>query len=218
MRVFFYKMTNDAGGAPCVQIGLLSLAICKPMIRTSAEEDDLVFGFAAKSLHNENRLIYIARVTEVVRGGEYYESARYARRLDCIYQRRQGIFQRRADALFHDRPGDLTHDLGQPPAYQRATVLLSTEFRYFGAAGPADYKARFPKVAQAVEGLKRGHRLHHSPDLFEQLRALRDQVWAEYRTSVNGRPSSTPDPAVSQRGGGCGSLERKTPSARQCGA
>jgi Nucleotide modification associated domain 2 len=43
--IYFYKLTADNGGAPCVRHGLLSLAICKPMIRKTAEEGDLTFGF-----------------------------------------------------------------------------------------------------------------------------------------------------------------------------
>jgi hypothetical protein len=35
-RVYFYKLVVDDGGAPCVQNGLLSLAICKPQIRKTA--------------------------------------------------------------------------------------------------------------------------------------------------------------------------------------
>jgi hypothetical protein len=34
----FYKLTADNGGAPCVRYGLLSLAICKPMIRKTARD------------------------------------------------------------------------------------------------------------------------------------------------------------------------------------
>lgn len=192
MRVFFYKMTNDAGAVPCVQDGILSLAICKPMIRTSAEEDDLIFGFAANSLHKDNRVIYIARVTEVVQDGQYYERACHVHRLDCIYRRRQSVFVRRADALFHDRPGDLTHDLGPPPAYRRAAVLLSTDFRYFGAAGTADYNGRYPLVGRVIEGLKQGHRLHHSPALLEQLLHLKKEIWVMYRKPVIGHPANAP--------------------------
>ena len=54
-NIYFYKLTADNGGAPCVRYGLLSLAICKPMIRKTAKEGDLVFGFAANSLHRYNR-------------------------------------------------------------------------------------------------------------------------------------------------------------------
>ncbi len=211
MRVFFYKMTNDSGAAPCVQRGLLSLAICKPMIRTSAQQDDVVFGFAANALHLDNRLIYIARVTEVVRDGRYYEDTRFARRIDRIYQRRGGAFERRKDALFHARPGDLVHDLGRAPRYPRAVVLLSTDFRYFGGAGTAGYKLRFPALKRVIEGLKQGHRLHHSEALQQQLLALKDETWAAHRARCLGRPTSPADPLVSLRGGNCGSVERRSP-------
>ena len=69
-RFFFYKLVVDDGGAPCVEGGLLSLAICKPMIRSSADENDLIFGFAANSLHPDNRLIYIARITKKLSGDD----------------------------------------------------------------------------------------------------------------------------------------------------
>jgi hypothetical protein len=61
-RQYLYKLTVDNGGAPCVQDGLLSLAICKPMIRSTARINDWLFGFAGKSLHPDQRLIFIARV------------------------------------------------------------------------------------------------------------------------------------------------------------
>lgn len=49
-RIYFYKLVADNGGAPCVENGLLSLAICKPMIRKTAKEGDLILGFAGNSL------------------------------------------------------------------------------------------------------------------------------------------------------------------------
>lgn len=158
-QAFFYKMTNDSGAVPCVRDGLLSLAICKPMIRMKAKEDHLLFGFAANSLHRDNRLIYIAKVEEVIVSGRYYEQPRFARRGDCIYERSGALFVRRTNARFHDRPSDLAHDLGPGPHYPRAIVLLSRDFRYFGASGSADYKHFHPRLKRAIEGLKRGHRL-----------------------------------------------------------
>jgi len=52
-QIYFYKLTVDDGGAPCAERGLLSLAICKPMIRRTAQKGDLIFGFAGnlKSKH-----------------------------------------------------------------------------------------------------------------------------------------------------------------------
>jgi len=161
-RIYFYKLTTDDGGAPCVQDGLLSLAICKPMIRSTAEKGDLVFGFAANSLHADNQLIYIARLTDKVRNGDYYE--RFARRGDCVYERCGGRFAWRQGALHHGQ-NHLVHDLGMHPDYARANVLLSNDFRYFGAHGSANYKAQYPLIKDAVENLGQGHRVHHGEPL-----------------------------------------------------
>ena len=77
-RIYFYKLTSDNGGAPCVQDRLLSLAICKPKIRMNAQPGDLIFGFAANSLYSDNRLIYIAQISERVCDGTYYKDAKYS--------------------------------------------------------------------------------------------------------------------------------------------
>ena len=65
------------------------------MIRSGAEEEDLIFGFAANSLSRDNRLIYVARVTKTLPDGRYYKDPRYAKRGDCIYTFRAGRFVRR---------------------------------------------------------------------------------------------------------------------------
>ncbi|MCB1128636.1 MAG: hypothetical protein KDM81_19225, partial [Verrucomicrobiae bacterium] len=72
--IYVYRMTADNGGAPCVYRRLLSLAICKPMIRRTAEVGSLVFGFGGKRLGE--RLIYVARITEKPEVGAYYREAR----------------------------------------------------------------------------------------------------------------------------------------------
>jgi len=105
-RIYFYKLTADNGGAPCVQDGLLSLAICKPMIRTTAELEDVIFGFAANSLHRANRLIYIARIGKKVCNGDYYREKRFANRGDCVYEWHRSRFVWRQRALHHG-PEDL---------------------------------------------------------------------------------------------------------------
>lgn len=197
-QIFFYKLTTDNGGAPCIENGLLSLAICKPRMRASAETGDWIFGFAANSLHRDNRLVYIARVTEKVIGGRYYDVPRFARRGDCIYERRGGRFIWRHRALHHG-PSDLIHDLGESPDYPRANVLLSDDFRYFGGGGSANYKTLYPRIKKAVEELGRGHRRNHGDELRSQLLALRVQVWKEIRQKVAVKPSSAPDQKACHR-------------------
>ena len=205
-RIYFYKLTADNGGAPCVQGGLLSLAICKPMIRSSAEPGDLVFGFAANSLDRNNRLIYVARITSKVRDGQYFTSKRFRGREDCVYERRGGRFAWRHGAAHHG-PRHLLRDLGKPPEHPRANVLLSTDFRYFGGAGTAEYKETYPGIRRAVEGLGRGHRVKHEGSLRNELMALWQEVRQGTRVSVAGRPTSAPRRDVCHRARSCGIVD-----------
>jgi hypothetical protein len=191
-RIYLYKLTTDVGQAPCVQDDLLTLAICKPMIRTTAEAGDLIFGFAANHIEEnsgvratDNHLIYIARVDEIF-GRDYYGSAEFADRMDCIYEPVGGGFRWRAGCCHG--PEHLVHDLGERPDYSRAVVLASRDFRYFGKAGSSDYKAQFPAVKDAVERTGRGHRVNHDEVLQRELRALKDLVWESAAACADGLP------------------------------
>ena len=205
-RIYFYTLTTDDNGAPCVQDNLLSLAICKPMIRSTASVGDLIFGFAANSLRRDNCLLYIAQITEKIEGGRYYLDKGFASRGDRVYDRRGERFVWRQGALHHG-PNDVVHDLGEPPDYSKANVLLSTDFRYLGAKGTADYKTRYHAIKDAVEGLGRGHRVGHDEPLLLELVALKQEVWRDDQNRQVGRPSSTPRCGVSHRGKSCGVLE-----------
>lgn len=205
MNMYFYKLVADSGGAPCVRRGVLSLAICKPMIRKTAGIGDLIFGFTANSLSADNRLIYVARISDKLSGGAYYMSDQYSRREDCIYEFKNGRFARRKGAKHHLGAGDLVHDLGRPPNYVRANVLLSTDFRYFGRAGTAEYKSKFPRVKYAVELLGRGHRVHHNrAELRNQLLAMADWIWCSSTEKVIGSPTSASSHRICHREGSCG--------------
>jgi hypothetical protein len=208
-KFYFYKLIVDNGGAPCIVNGLLSLAICKPMMRCTAEENDIVIGFAGNSLHADNRLIYVARVTEQVKNGEYYRSGKYKQRPDCIYEWQDGRFEQRQGAVYHGSPGDLVHDLGAHPTYERANTLLSREFCYFGASGSDAYKKAFPIVTMAVEALRRGHRVNHGPKLLAELEKLVQWSCDLRGPGIQGMPKSQPRRGESHRGGGCGVAYKK---------
>ena len=204
-RIYFYKLTADNGGAPCVRDMLLSLAICKPMIRSTAEPEDLIFGFAANSLHDDNRLIYIAQVWRKIRDGDYYRETRFRNRADRVYEWRSDRFAWCSGALHHG-PEDLFHDLGRPPHYKKANVLLSRDFRYFGGDGTNGYKSHFPLVKRAVEQLGRGHRVRHAEQLRAQLLALKEQVWKNTSKRFAGEPTNAPRRGVCHRAKSCGVL------------
>lgn len=212
MKIYYYKLTVDDGGAPCVQNEVLSLAICKPTMRSTAEAGDLIYGFAAnemyadnnKKISTDNHLIYVAIVTKNLRNGGYYRNSQYVSRGDCVYERRGDRFTWRAKALYHG-PKDVDHDLGKYPDYARANTLLSKEnYRYYGADGSADYKTTYPLIADAICRLGQGHRVYHDDLLREQFLNLKRQLWRT--TMTTGKQTSCPKRGVCHRSKSCGVL------------
>lgn len=190
-RFYFYKLTADNNGAPCLDKNgrLLSLAICKPTIRSTAKPGDLIFGFAAKSLHADNPLLYIAHITAKECNGDYYTKAEFSQRGDCIYERCGDRFVWRKGALHHGHD-DLIHDIGTYPDYKKTNVLLSDDFRYFGKSGSADYRNRYPLIKEAIEKLGIGHRVNHGEPLRMELQSLKSWVWEKTRQDEVGEQSS----------------------------
>lgn len=184
---YFYKLVTDNGGAPCVWRQLLSLAICKPKIRSTAQKGDLIFGFAANNLGKENRLIYVAKVTDRLVGGQYYTTHKYHKRPDCIYRLRKGRFIRHLKAKYHDNPRSIVRDLGRPPGYRSSTVILSNDFRYFGK-NAVRYEDMFPLTRAALKKLKQGHRVNHPSGLRQELEELWEYCKTVYPKRKNGVP------------------------------
>lgn len=186
-EIFVYKMTADNGGAPCVWRGLLSLAICKPKIRKSAQEGSLIFGFGGKDYGE--RLIYIAKVTQKPAVGVYYRSAKFAKRPDCIYEDGSRGPRLRPDARYHTQSDERRKDVGM--RFSIAHVLLSRDFRYFGKSGTDDYKKKFPAIKALIERLMQGERRNHPPGLRSQLLELKTQVWRKHRKVKIGCPTDS---------------------------
>jgi hypothetical protein len=185
--IYIYKIVVDNGGAPCVRNNLLSLAICKPKIRKTAEMGSVIFGFGGKEY--EERLIYIARVTGKLEGDAYYRRRRYARRPDCIYRVENGRPVLKRSGKYHFNSDHRKKDVGFH--FERAFVLLSDDFRYLGQKGTEDYKKRYAKIKRLIEDLTRGHRRHHSAKLHKELLALKAEIWRKYRRKKVGPPTET---------------------------
>lgn len=188
-KVYVYKLTVEDGGAPCVADNLLSLAICKPIIRQVAEKGSWIFGFAANSLgtHPDNRLIYVARVDEIIAPSAYYvASSPYRNRPDCIYEWSGRRFKIRADAAYHSDGTALEHDLGTADGdTNRGRVILSDFYKYFGTAGPVPSLDPNDPLRMFLAQLGQGHRVNLGPDLLASLDELAIQAF-----SRNGLASS----------------------------
>ena len=187
-RIFLYKLLTDNGGAPAVYRGRLSLAICKPRIRASAEVGDWIVGIAGKSLHPDSGLLYIAQVDEILEDGEYYRDARFARRPDAVYEWKGSHLKLRADPRFHDAE-DAFRDIGSGPTYSKARVLLSSRFRYYGRATSDWYAAVSPLAHQMGQARGIGHKV----DLSEvEYKAWMKVIRAAFKTpQIRTRPTES---------------------------
>lgn len=79
--LYCYKMTHDTGFAPNPYNNVLTLATCKPVIRRCAKKDYWISGWASnvvqgkdqKYTNKAQKLIYLAKVTDVLSYEEYWK-------------------------------------------------------------------------------------------------------------------------------------------------
>lgn len=174
-RTYLYKLTSDRGGAPCAlepadgEDPLLTLAICKPAIRRTAEPGDRILGITSHSLAKSDgyplcSVIYAAMVGEGVDARDYFTPA-FTHRPDCIYEFHQqnGTAAHTGRTRLHSGPEHILKDLGRYPFYRNGRVLVSHDFRYFGA-GAVPIPARLPLLLAAAESLGQGHRVFRADE------------------------------------------------------
>src|SRR5689334_18976227 len=78
MRLYSYVITHDAGFAPNPFGGFCTLATCKPHIRLAAQPGDWVAGTGSTRAVGRDRLVYAAKIDEVLPIEEYRASPRFA--------------------------------------------------------------------------------------------------------------------------------------------
>src|SRR4051812_9421375 len=175
--IYVYKCVVDDGTAPCIDRGLLSMTVCKPKVRASAKVGDIVLAFGTNAPPAPNRLVYAAKITAVITGGQYFDQAKYQNRKDCIYNRTpQGALQLVPTASAHNT-GTHAKDIGDPPTYPNAIALLSTDFRYFGGQGTDEWKQHAPHLKRMVEQLGQGHRINHTREVRDDLLKVINRIW-----------------------------------------
>ena len=176
-RTYLYKLTSDRGGAPCAtppdpgQDPLLTLAICKPAIRRTAQPGDRILGITSHSLANRDgyplcAVIYAAIVQEGIEARNYFApGTTFASRPDCIYEFHQqnGRAAHAGRTNLHRAPANLLKDLGTYPYYRNGRVLLADDFRYFGSAA-IPIPPRLHLLYAAAESLGQGHRVYTTTD------------------------------------------------------
>lgn len=177
MRTYLYKLTSDRGGAPCVpppldeQQALLTVSICKPAIRRTAQPGDLILGITGQTLHTQEgypllAVIYAAVVGQVLDPRVYYAAdSPYRQRPDCLYEfhPESGELLHAGRSPLHSQPEYAARDVGSFPYYRNARTLLSHDFRYFGS-GAVVIPARLSLLRSVAESLGQGHRVFEQED------------------------------------------------------
>jgi hypothetical protein len=195
-NIYFYKMTVDNNGAPCVDKGKLTLAICKPIIRKYCQAGDLIFGFGSQAMGKSLHLIYVAKIKERIEGKDYYSNLKYTERPDCIYQFANNEYIWRDGKEYHKNGNQIEHDLGKAPEYKKAGVLLSEEYRYYGKESKSIQKLfgskPYTELLEVIKNLYQGHRIEHSDVVETQLEELKKIVFLQPKPAQE-NPSTNND-------------------------
>lgn len=175
VRTYLYKLTSDRGGAPCARppragaAPLLSLALCKPAIRRTAQPGDRVIGLTSRILEQRDgypplSVIYLGIVTDVVDATTYYaEHSPYRDRPDCIYRydAEAGTIEHSGRTPLHADPRHRRRDLGREGIFENGRILLCREFTYLGSEALV-LDQRFTRLRELASALGQGHRVVHS--------------------------------------------------------
>lgn len=156
--IYLYRLTHDTGLAPCVTDELLTLACCKGGWKTGVktglryfvgekrdadyEQDNLYIAGLFK-----NKLLYFAKITDVLPMKEHYTDKGYSNRKDFIYtvDKKTGELKRNGK-----QPG--VHEENELIERDKAGVyvLLSEDFAYWGSEASEELlkpiKNAFPKT------------------------------------------------------------------------
>lgn len=183
-RIFRYILQTDTGMAPCIDSGLVSLAICKPKIRASAKIGDWVIGFYARPAPR-GLVTWAGRISDQLDTGRYESTFRG--RSDAVYrQQRDGTFKRlRPD--YHSGADEIRKDLSAP-----SLIFDQNATWYFG-----DQPKVLPHELMHLAAGGQGHRVNARIE--GDLQAL--QIWLTSIGSpgVHGKPRHLLSPIQTPR-------------------
>ena len=149
-RLFSYAMTSDSGFAPNPYHGFMTLACCKPKIRSTADVGDYVIGTYSidKGRGGDGHVVYAMRVTDIVTFDEYSTKDKFK----CKKPSRNGDLIAMAGDNIYSRPDSNSPWIQAPSAHSNTDgsqsiehtkrdtkvnrVLISEDFLYFGGDGP----------------------------------------------------------------------------------
>lgn len=151
-RGYSYVLKRDYGFAPNPFYGFLTLATCKPKIRSSAQVGDFIIGNAPADL--DNKLVFMAKVSKVITFNDYWNNQEYAckkpimngslKKLygDNIYYQLGNGEWMQENSHHSNQDGSINTDNLTRDTGTTDHVLIADEFFYFGKSMinvPAEY-------------------------------------------------------------------------------
>lgn len=145
-KVYIYVVDRDFGFAPNPFHGYMTLATCKPRIRSVASIGDWVIGLGGGRLKRQGRCIFGMQVSEAVSFQEYWDGGGFQEKKpirngslvslvgDNIYHKADGEWIQ--DDSHHSNPDGSPNLVNLRSDTSVNRVLVSHNFRYFGSSAP----------------------------------------------------------------------------------
>jgi hypothetical protein len=172
VRIFTYVQVYDAGGAPNYDAPAVTLAVCKPRVRMTAQPGDVVLGFAGRRLGPDPHGVrWAGVVAEKLPFATYWSDPRFKRKKPHASATPDNIYRPLGGELIQvpnttHGPRNVRTDTGG-----RFVLVFDPCWR-FGDSAPA-MPARFGLRMTAG---RRGHRVSE----------LSADTWCELRTWLDG--------------------------------
>jgi hypothetical protein len=143
-RGFSYVVARDYGFAPNPFYGFLTLATCKQQIRKHAKVGDFIIGHSSKE--QGYKLIYMAKVSEVITFDEYWNNPKFDRKKpvmngsfkklygDNIYHHLPNGSWMQEDSHHSNEDGSVNYHNLKRDTGTSDHVLVSYDFFYFGCS------------------------------------------------------------------------------------
>lgn len=202
-KLFSYKMTHDTGFGPNPFWGVLTLATCKPRIRSAKTKNkgDWIAGFTSQALCGDavgkERLVYLMQIEGKIAFADYFADPRFKCKIpklgesQCIYRAGDNIY--RPTCSDPSDYGDFeqlcnSYHCGTEKAKDLSGkfVLVSRKFFYFGKEAiviPSNVRPDVP-LGQSAHGVQ----------THDQNRAQNfiNYIVNNWQTGVHGEPHSWP--------------------------
>lgn len=168
-RIYGYVITYDTGFAPNPFGGVLTLATCIPIIRRTAEVGSWLVVTGSASLGLRGKLVYAAKIVEVLTLEEYGKDPRYMFKRPSVNG--DGTDRQGDNLYFKDEKGDwfqresVHHDCYHMDRdLSGENVLIAKKFWYFGSQA-----CDLPEDLQQIVQNGRVYKCTDSPDVIARL-------------------------------------------------